>query len=113
MTMSGDGWRMSHAEFKVVAAEVIQMCGREAFDDLPLWMQITTLAALKANNEEDLAIELRKSFYLFGETERMMIVKAAFEDASELSAPLRRLIRELPRTLQLQVLQSVETTERR
>jgi hypothetical protein len=113
MTMSGNGRRMSHAEFKVRAAEVIQMFGREAFDDLPLWMQITALAALKTNNEEDLAIELRKSFYLFGETEQMMIVKAAFEDASELSAPLRQLIRELPRELQLQVLQLVETTERR
>jgi hypothetical protein len=105
MTMSGNGRRMSHAEFKVRAAEVIQMFGREAFDDLPLWMQITTLAALKTNNEEDLAIELRKSFYLFGEAEQMMIVKAAFEDPSELTAPIRQLIRELPRELQLQVLQ--------
>jgi hypothetical protein len=76
-------------------------------------MQITTLAALKANNEEDLAIELRKSFYLFGEIEQTMIVRAAFDDPSELSAPIRQLIRELPRNLQIQVLQSVGTTERR
>jgi hypothetical protein len=111
--MSRSGWRISHAEFKVIAAEVIQTCGREAFDDLPLWMQITTLAALKTNNEDDLAIELRKSFYLFDEVEQMMIVKAAFEDPSELTAPLRQLIRELPPELQLRVLHSVGTTERR
>jgi hypothetical protein len=80
---------------------VIKMFGRESFDEVPIWMQITVLAALKTNNEEDLAIELRKSFYLFGEAEQAMIVKAAFEDPSELTAPIRQLIRELPRKLQL------------
>jgi hypothetical protein len=111
--MSGSGRRMSHAEFKVIAADAIRTFGREAFDHLPLWMQITALAALKTNNEEDLAIELRKSFYLFGEAEQMSIVKAAFEDPSELTAPIRQLIRELPQELQVRVLQSVDSTKRR
>ena len=105
--MASNGRRMSQTEFKVRAAEVIKIFGREAFDEVPLWMQITVLATLKTENEEDLAIELRKSFYLFSEAEQAMIVRAAFEDPSEMTAPIRQLIRELPRELQLQILQPV------
>jgi hypothetical protein len=50
---------------------------------------------------------LRKSFYLFEEPEQNAIVKAAFEDESDESAPIRRLIRELPRDQQLKILQSI------
>jgi hypothetical protein len=101
--MSGNG-RMSQAEFKQLAAGLIKMFGRENFDDLPLWMQVTVLAALRTNNEVDFAIELRKSFYLFGEAEQLAIVEAAFEDPSAESAPIRHLIRELPREQQQKIL---------
>jgi hypothetical protein len=76
-------------------------------------LTITVLAALKTENEDDFAIELRKSFYLFDEREQVMIVKAAFEDSSELTAPIRQLIRELPRELQVKIINSVGVVERR
>jgi hypothetical protein len=105
--MAESGRRMSQEEFKVLAGEAIRTFGREAFDSAPLWMQVTALAALKTNDEEEFAIELRKSFYLFEEPEQNAILKAAFEDASEESAPIRRLIRELPHEQQLKILQTV------
>jgi hypothetical protein len=80
---------------------------------LPLAMQITVLAALKTDNEDDFAIELRKSFYLFDEREQAVIVKAAFDDPSELTAPIRQLIRELPREQQVEIVNSVRAVERR
>lgn len=101
--MAGNG-RLSQAEFKQLAAGLIKMFGREDFDGLPLWMQITVLAALKTSNEDDFVIELRKSFYLFEEAAQVAIVQAAFEDASTESAPIRQLIRELPREQQQRIL---------
>jgi hypothetical protein len=73
---------------------------------LPLWVQVTVLAALKTGNKDDFAIELRKSFYLFDEADQVAIVEAAFDDASEKSAPIRRLISELPRELRVKILNS-------
>jgi hypothetical protein len=111
--MTTGRWRMSQAEFKQLAVPLIRMSGTEAFDELPLAMQITVLAALKTDNEDDFAVELRKSFYLFDEREQVMIVKAAFEDPSELTVPIRQLIRELPRELQVKIMNSVGAVERR
>jgi hypothetical protein len=111
--MIGNERRLSQAQFKQRAGELIKIFGRDGFDDLPLWMQVTVLAALQTGNEDDFAIELRKSFYLFDEADRAAIVEAAFDDASEKSAPIRRLIRELPTELQVKVLKSVETTQKR
>jgi hypothetical protein len=96
--------RMSQAEFKQRAVRLMQAFGPGAFDEVPLWMQVTVLAALKTDDEEAFVIELRKSFYLFGEPEQTAILKSAFEDPSEESVLIRRLIRELPREQQLKIL---------
>jgi hypothetical protein len=111
--MIGNERPLSQEECKQRAGEFIKMFGRDGFDDLPLWMQVTVLAALKTGNEDDLAIELRKSFYLCDEADQVAIVEAVFDDASEKSAPIRRLINELPRELRVQILDSVQITQRR
>jgi hypothetical protein len=108
--MIGNERRLSQAEFKQRAAELIKIFGRDGFDDLPLWMQVTVLAALKTGNEDDFAIEFRKSFYLFDEADQS---SRRLDDASEKSAPIRRLIRELPTELQVKILKSVQTTQKR
>jgi hypothetical protein len=105
--MNGTGRRMSQADFKERAVGLIKAFGPGAFDEAPLWMQVTVLAALKTDDEEAFVIELRKFFYLFGELEQLPIIKSAFEDPSEESAPIRRLIRELPSEHQLKILASV------
>jgi hypothetical protein len=51
--MIGNERRLSQEEFKQCAGELIKMFGRDGFDDLPLWMQVTVLAALKTGNEDD------------------------------------------------------------
>jgi hypothetical protein len=111
--MIGNERRLSQEEFKQRAGKLIKMFGRDGFDDLPLWMQVTVLAALKTGNEDDFAIELRKSFYLFDEADQGAIVEAAFDDASEKSPPIRRLISELPREPRVKILNSVQITQRR
>ncbi len=98
--------RMNMDEFRAIVQE-LKTGWPDAWANLPPGMQLIVRAAEVTQNEEEFAIVLRKYFYLLTDEEQELVIRGAFMDSSELAAPIRGLIRELPEKRQREILNAI------